>query len=150
MNKYKLLSYVFLIVFFLLSTIQTLLSIQINFSINLLLETYIFSLIASLIPVGIIVLLTNYIRNKTKYSKLFVVYDIKSVIRLMFYITLFSIFLIWSMIFISSILVIYHQSISIIDFINFVAIRIIYIVIYSIVISMFFNSISKPSFKVKK
>jgi len=150
MNKYKLMSYIFLIIFFLLSTVQTLLDIQINFGVSLLPETYIFSLVASFIPVGVIVLLTNCIKNKTKYSNIFVVYDIQFVIKLMFYITLFSIFLIWSMIFISSILIIYHQNIDFNDFVNFTVIRIIYTVIYSFIISMFFNSISKPSFKVKK
>lgn len=150
MNKYKLMSYAFLVVFFLLSTIQTLLDIQINFGTDLVLITYIASLIASIVPVGVIIFLTNYIRNKTKYSNLFVVSDVKSVIKTMFYVTLLAVFMLWSIIFVSVILVIYNQQINFTIFINFILIRAIYTIIYSFIISLFFNSISKPGFKVEK
>lgn len=150
MNKYRLMSYVFLIIFFLLSTVQTLLDIQINFNTEMLPATFIFFLFASLIPVAIIIILTNYIRNKTKYSNLFVVYDIKSVIKLMFYLALLSIFIIWSVTLVFLALIICHQSINLSYFTNFILFRIIHAIIYSFIISMFFNSISKSDIKVKK
>ena len=121
MNKYKLVSYIFLTVFFLLSTIQTILDVQVNFDVNLLPTTYIPLIFASLIPVGIIIILTNYVRNKTKYSNLFVVYDIKSVLKLMFYITLISVFIIWSVALIFSILIVCHQSINLSYFTNLIS-----------------------------
>jgi len=149
-NRYKLVSYSVLVVFFLLSTIQTLLDIQINFEVNLVFTTYLFSLIASTIPIFIIIFMTNFINNKTKYSNLFVVSDIKFLIKALFYFTLLFIFTIWSIVFISVILLIYNQTIDIATFTNFILIRALYIIVYSFIISLFFNSMSKPGFKVEK
>lgn len=149
-NKYKLISHTVLVVFFLLSTIQTLLDIQISFGENLSFATFIISVIASVIPIIIIFSLTNFIKNKTKYNNLFVISEIKSIIKIMFYITLFLVFIIWSIILVSIIIVIYNKDITLMNFISFIVIRVIYSAIYSFIISLFFNSISKPGFRIKK
>jgi len=143
MNKYKLTSYFVLSMFFILSTIQTLFDMQFNLNINLSFNQYIFSVLFSFIPIILIIFITNIIKNKTKYSNLFVIPEIKHIIKFMFYTTLLFIFVTWSFMLISIIILLYDKTIIFLSFFNFFLTKIVYIFIYVIIISIFFNSISK-------
>jgi len=149
-NKFKTISHIILVSFFILSTFQTLFEIQIFFKTILGWQVFLSAVAASAIPVLFLLFIMKVVNEKTKYHNLFVIPEIKYIIRTLFYISLFAIFLFWSitLIFVVGFFIQGYTSFQ--EFAIFLLSRILFTTIYSIVVALFFNGMSDIEFKIPK
>jgi hypothetical protein len=141
-NKYKFISHAVMMAFIILSTIQTLLDAEHVFTMNLDASIFIVSIAASIVPITILTLVMNMIGRKTKHVNLFVVPEIKSTIKILFYLSVFGIFTMWSILLIAFVGNQFETMMPVEAISKFLLSKVLFSVIYSFIVSMFFNGLS--------
>ena len=150
LNVYKLISRFVMALFIMLTTVQVLLDMELKFGLDIQLNIYIATLITSLLPISFLVIVMNLINRKTKYADLFMIPEIKFVVKMLLYLSIFAVFTLWSTLLVSFMGYYYDNTISFNIFTSFLMSRIIYSVIYSTIIIFFLYGFSGLNIKSKK
>lgn len=146
-NIYKFISRAVMVAFIMLSTIQTLLDINITFGIALNPSVFALSLLVSIIPIACLLILFNVTNSKTKYIRLFVVPEIKFIIKMLLYLSVLTVFTLWSVLLVSVIGFYFQNTITYHMYSLFILEKVAYSVIYSTIVVMFFNGLSNLNIK---
>lgn len=147
-NIYKLISRLVLIFVFVLSTVQTVMDMQIAFDFVVPFGFFVAAVAASIIPISALLIIMAVINGKTKNADLFVIPEIRYVIKTLLYVAVFSFLMLWS---IGTTAVMGFYFVGNIPFINlssFFFNRLIFSAIYSLIIIGFFYGLS--DLKIKK
>lgn len=146
-NKYKFASHIVLIAFMLLSTIQILLDLRITLGVEISTLIYVLAPLASFIPSIFLIFLMNLITKKTKYINLFVIPEIKSIIRILFYISVFGVFILWSISLITVVGFNIGIAFPLCTLSKFLISKVLYSIVYSSVVVSFFYGLSDLDLK---
>jgi len=158
MNIYRLVSYTMLTIIVVLFTMQTVITIQqlFNIGFNDNLKYFITISICALIPSAILILIMALINYKTRKINLFILPEIRFILKFLLYFAVFSIFAIWTtmvsstFIYFNSLVIETHIVVKFIVM-KFIVNRLIFSTLYSFIIIIFFNSLSAIDFKrIKK
>ena len=132
-----------------LFTMQTVITIQqlFNVALNDNLKYFTTISICALIPSAILILIMVLINYKTRKINLFILPEIRFILKFLLYFAVFSIFAIWTTMVLSTF--IYFNSLVVETHIvmEFIINRLIFSTLYSLIIIIFFNSLSAINFK---
>lgn len=149
-NIYKFISRVVMVLFVVLSTIQTLLDVSITFNTAIDANIFIAATAASIIPIIILFTIMNLVSRKTKHVNLFVIPEIKFIIRTLVYLSLLSIFTLWPVLLISALGIYGESLLAFGDVSHFLLERVAHSIVYSGIVALFFYGISDIKLKRRK
>lgn len=149
-NKFKLISRVILIAFLLLSTIQTLLDVRIILGLDIPIDVFVAITATTIIPIFLLIFIMSLINNKTKYASWFIINDIRFIIKMLVYISVFAVFSMWSVLTVSLIGFYFQNEIIFSSFSSLLLYKTLFAFVYAIIVSAFFWGISDLKFKKKE
>lgn len=150
-NFYKLSSRLLVILFFILSTLQTMFELQDLFGLSLSSNMFLYFSLLSFFPIGIILFMTNYSGSKTERIKILVVREIRSLMKIYNYFIIFFSLIVWSIVVVSVIGMLGADIVvSLHVFSEFILNRLFYSAIYAILIISFFYGLSDINNLIKR
>lgn len=149
MNIYKIISYIILILFMILTTIQTVLQLHSTFDIVLGSTSIggIIILIGSVMISFLLIIFMNIISLRLKELNIFILPRILFLIKFLFYFILLFVFIFWTIIIFIFFLNFNNILISSLILSNFIVNRLVVSAVVSFIIMIFFTSLSSINIK---